>query len=129
MIERLKFLKTLKNLFKKENIENAFDLELTKFLKKIEPTEITDNLIHVTRGSCGSSLICYLLGISHIDPIIYNIKFSRFLNEFRNNLPDIDFDFPDTMRDEVFYKLKKIFCDSCNFPTCTWLRKKGLNVN
>ena len=78
-------------------------------LYAIDILEITDNLIHVTRGSCGSSLICYLLGISHIDPIIYNIKFSRFLNEFRNNLPDIDFDFPDTMRDEVFYKLKKKF--------------------
>ncbi len=44
MIERLKFLKTLKGLFKKENIEHAFDLELKKFLEKIEPTEIPDNL-------------------------------------------------------------------------------------
>ena len=51
-------------------------------------------------------MICYLLGISHVDPIKYNIKFSRFLNEFRDNLPDIDYDFPYNMRDEVFLKLQ-----------------------
>ena len=61
---------------------------------------------HVTRGSCGSSLVCYLLGISHIDPVIHNISFSRFLNEFRDNLPDIDFDFPYNRRDEIFLKLQ-----------------------
>lgn len=49
---------------------------------------------HVTRGSCGSSLVCYLLGISHVDPVAHNICFARFLNEFRSSLPDIDFDFP-----------------------------------
>ena len=58
-----------------------------------------------TRGSCGSSLICYLVGISHVDPIKYNIKFSRFLNKYRNNKLDIDFDFPYNMRDEVFLKI------------------------
>tara|TARA_B100000963_G_scaffold242118_1_gene211937 strand:- start:1114 stop:2886 length:1773 start_codon:yes stop_codon:yes gene_type:complete len=44
MIERLKLLKLLKNLFKKEKIENAFDVELKKFLEKINPTDIPDNL-------------------------------------------------------------------------------------
>ena len=51
--------------------------------------KLTKNIPHVTRGSCGSSLVCYLLGISHIDPVKYNVKFARFLNEFINNLPDI----------------------------------------
>ena len=69
--------------------------------------EIDDEFIpHVTRGSCGSSLVCYLLGISHVDPIIHNISFARFLNEFRDNLPDIDFDFPYNRRDEIFLKLQ-----------------------
>ena len=44
MIEKLKLLKTLKNLFKDDNIENAFDIELKKFLNKIKPTEVPDNL-------------------------------------------------------------------------------------
>ena len=60
------------------------------------------NIFHITRGSCGSSLVCYLLGISNVDPIEQNISFSRFLNDYRDNLPDIDFDFPHYLRDEVF---------------------------
>lgn len=68
--------------------------------------EMTKDIPHVTRGSCGSSLVCYLLGISHVDPVKYKISFARFLNEYRNNLPDIDFDFPHILRDEVFLKLQ-----------------------
>ncbi len=44
MIERLKLLKLLKNLFKKDKIINAFDDELKIFLEKINPTDIPDNL-------------------------------------------------------------------------------------
>ena len=44
MIEKLKLLKILKNLFQSDNLTNAFDLELKKFLKDIDPTEIPDNL-------------------------------------------------------------------------------------
>ena len=44
MIEKLKLLKLLKNLFKKDDINNAFDVELKKFLEKINPTDIPDNL-------------------------------------------------------------------------------------
>ena len=75
-------------------------------MRALEILKMTKHIPHVTRGSCGSSLICYLVGISHVDPIKYNIKFSRFLNKYRNNLPDIDFDFPYNMRDEVFLKLQ-----------------------
>ena len=75
-------------------------------MRALEILKMTKHIPHVTRGSCGSSLLCYLVGISHVDPIKYNIKFSRFLNIYRNNLPDIDFDFPYNMRDEVFLKLQ-----------------------
>ena len=44
MIEKLKLLKLLKSLFKKDNINLAFDDELKKFLEKIDPLEIPDNL-------------------------------------------------------------------------------------
>ena len=40
-----------------------------------------------------------------MDPIEHNISFARFLNKYRNTLPDIDFDFPHYLRDEVFLKL------------------------
>lgn len=71
----------------------------------IDILDMTTTIPHVTRGSCGSSLVCYLLGISNIDPVKYNIKFARFLNEYRSTLPDIDFDFPHTLRDEVFLQI------------------------
>jgi hypothetical protein len=44
MIEQLKLLKILKNLFKKDNLNNAFDTELKKFLEKINPIDVPDNL-------------------------------------------------------------------------------------
>lgn len=76
-------------------------------LRAVEILELTDHIAHVTRGSCGSSLTCYLLGISHVDPVKYNISFARFLNTFRDTLPDIDFDFPYHVRDEVFMKIEE----------------------
>ena len=51
------------------------------------------------RGSAGGSLICYLLGISALDPIKYDLIFERFLNKERISLPDVDVDFAD--RDKV----------------------------
>ena len=44
MIEKLKLLEILKNSFKKDKINNAFDIELKKFLEEMDPTEIPDNL-------------------------------------------------------------------------------------
>lgn len=53
------------------------------------------------RGSAAGSLCAYCLGITHIDPIRYNLLFERFLNPERISMPDIDTDFPDDRRDEV----------------------------
>ena len=44
LVKKLKLLKILKNLFKDEGIENAFDIELKKFLEMIDPADIPDNL-------------------------------------------------------------------------------------
>ena len=53
------------------------------------------------RGSAPGSLVAYLLGITQINPLSYNLLFERFLNPERVNLPDIDIDFSDRRRDEV----------------------------
>lgn len=53
------------------------------------------------RGSAAGSLVSYLLNITNIDPIKYNLIFERFLNPERISMPDIDLDFADTRRDEV----------------------------
>ena len=52
-------------------------------LQAMQILDLTQNIPHVTRGSCGSSLVCYMLGISHIDPIKNNIKFARFLTNYK----------------------------------------------
>ncbi len=53
------------------------------------------------RGSVGGSLAAYLLNITNVDPLKYNLFFERFLNPERISLPDIDLDFTDRRRDEV----------------------------
>lgn len=53
------------------------------------------------RGSAAGSLVAYVLGITNIDPIKYNLLFERFLNPDRISLPDIDIDFCYEGRDEV----------------------------
>ena len=88
-------------------LEMIQEKQLSKYLlRSLKILELTNHIPHVTRGSCGSSLVCFLLGISNVDPIQNGIKFERFLNEFRSNLPDIDLDFPHYLRDEVFLKLE-----------------------
>jgi DNA polymerase III subunit alpha len=64
---------------------------------------------HIIRGSAGSSLVVYGLGISDIDPVAWNIKPERFFHPRRKSLPDIDLDFPDNRRDEVFRIIYKLF--------------------
>ncbi len=53
------------------------------------------------RGSAAGSLVCYLLGITNLDPLYYNLIFERFLNPDRVSMPDIDLDFADSRREEV----------------------------
>lgn len=54
------------------------------------------------RGSSAGSLVCYGLRITEIDPIRYGLMFERFVDPTRVDLPDIDCDFEDERRDEVF---------------------------
>ncbi|MBM6613702.1 DNA polymerase III subunit alpha [Desemzia sp. RIT804] len=58
------------------------------------------------RGSAAGSLVSFVLEITDVDPIQYNLLFERFLNEERYNMPDIDLDFPDNRRDEVLQYVK-----------------------
>jgi DNA polymerase III subunit alpha len=59
------------------------------------------------RGSAAGSLIAYLLGITEINPLPYNLIFERFLNPERVSLPDIDVDFCDRRRDEVISYIRE----------------------
>ncbi len=59
------------------------------------------------RGSVAGSLVSYILGITEINPLEYDLYFERFLNPDRAQLPDIDIDFAYNRRDEVFSYLKE----------------------
>jgi len=53
------------------------------------------------RGSAAGSLVAYVLNITGVDPIKYNLLFERFLNKERYTLPDIDIDIPDNKREQI----------------------------
>jgi DNA polymerase III alpha subunit len=61
------------------------------------------------RGSSCGSLVCYLLGITSIDPIEHDLVFERFIDENRSDLPDIDIDFSDQQRGQVFDYIKETY--------------------
>jgi len=74
------------------------------------------------RGSSVSSIVCYLLGLSHIDPIANGLFLGRFLNDTLASVPDIDLDFPREIREELIRRVYKRYGDEhvglvCSFPT------------
>src|SRR6266446_543615 len=74
------------------------------------------------RGSSVSSIVCYLLGLSHIDPIANKLFLGRFLNESLASVPDIDLDFPREIRVELIRRVYTRYGAEhaglvCSFPT------------
>lgn len=93
-IERLKYeLDVIENMNFCDYFLIVYDY--VKFAKK------QGILVGAGRGSAAGSLVAYVLGITDIDPIKYDLLFERFLNPERISYPDIDIDFEDVRRDEV----------------------------
>ncbi len=74
------------------------------------------------RGSSVSSIICYLIGLSHIDPVKNNLFLGRFLNEALQSVPDIDLDFPRDIREQLILRVYEKYGSEhtglvCTFPT------------
>ena len=57
------------------------------------------------RGSSVGSLVCYLTGLSHVDPVVANLSLGRFLNRELDAVPDIDLDFPRDIREKLIVAL------------------------
>jgi error-prone DNA polymerase len=70
--------------------------DIVKFARDQKPPILCQG-----RGSAANSLVCYLLGITAIDPVENNLLFTRFLSEERREPPDIDVDFEHERREEV----------------------------
>ena len=82
------------------------------------------------RGSAAGCLISFLIGITQIDPILYDLLFERFYNAGRNtedhvSLPDIDIDVPGGKRDEIILYLKEKYGHSNVSQMCTFGRLQG----
>ncbi len=57
------------------------------------------------RGSSVGSLVCYLTGLSHVDPVENNLSLGRFLNRELASVPDIDLDFPRDIREKLIVRV------------------------
>jgi DNA polymerase III alpha subunit len=84
-------------LIYQKNYQDYFMIvaDMIKFAKK-------SMLVGPSRGSSAGSLVCYLMGITEVDPIYHKLIFERFIDINRFDLPDIDVDFPDRSRIKVF---------------------------
>src|SRR3989344_4268972 len=68
-----------------------------------------ENILTTTRGSAAGSLVAYLVGITNVNPLFYNLPFERFLNPERPKAPDIDMDIADNRRDEMIAYAKRTY--------------------
>jgi error-prone DNA polymerase len=74
------------------------------------------------RGSSVSSIVCYLFGLSHIDPLAHDLMPGRFINEELSSVPDIDIDFPREIREKLIERVYARYGADhaamvCAFPT------------
>lgn len=77
-------------------------------------------IVTTTRGSAAGSLVGYSIGISSIDPLLYQLPFERFLNPERPSAPDIDADFADNRRDEVLDYVRQKYGHDKVAQICTF---------
>ncbi len=79
-----------------------------------------------SRGSVSGSFLCYLLEITDVNPIKWNLSFERFLSADRVSLMDIDSDYPPSKRDEIkkfLYSIDSFNC--CDIITHNTIALKG----
>src|SRR3546814_20778847 len=70
--------------------------DLVRFAKTQDPPILCQG-----RGSAANSIVCFLLGVTSVDPMQHELLFSRFMSAERDEPPDIDVDFEHERREEV----------------------------
>lgn len=85
------------------------------------------DLPYAARGSAAGSLLLWALGVTQIDPLQHGLYFERFLNPERVALPDVDVDFSDERRHEIFSYIKETYGDAhvCKIGTYSQIKAKG----
>lgn len=80
------------------------------------------------RGSASASVVCYLLRITEIDPIVFDrLMFERFIDPTRSEMPDIDLDFDDERRGEVFDYVEQKYGEAYVGKMANFMRYRGKN--
>lgn len=72
------------------------------------------------RGSAAGSIVCYALGITNLEPLRYALLFERFVNEGRNEMPDIDIDFCQSRRPEIIQYVQDKYGRDCTAGIITF---------
>jgi DNA polymerase III alpha subunit len=110
-ITEQKALKIYKDRLEFE-LQRIFKLRFEKYFLLIQDlinwARSVDIMVGPGRGSSSASIVCFLTGITSIDPIEYDLLFDRFLSEGRIDYPDVDMDYEDSRRKEIFkYLIRK----------------------
>ena len=81
-----------------------------------------------TRGSAAGCLVAFVLGITSVDPLIYQLPFERFLNKDRPSPPDIDLDIADDKRQGMLYHIIDQYGKDAVAQICTFGRMMAKNA-
>ncbi|MBO4214189.1 MAG: DNA polymerase III subunit alpha [Lachnospiraceae bacterium] len=107
------------DILEKAQKQLEFELKTIKEMGFVDYFLIVWDFIHYSkshgitvgpgRGSAAGSIVAYVLEITEIDPLKYDLVFERFLNPERVSMPDIDVDFVDTRRQDVIDYVKELY--------------------
>ncbi len=87
-----------------------------------------DILVGPGRGSAAGSLVSWLLGITEVNPLEYGLLFERFIDPSRMDMPDIDIDFEDGRRGEVYQYLEDKYGADRVVRLATFVSWRGRNI-
>ena len=102
----------------------AYFLIMRDFIQWAENNDTPTN----TRGSAAGCLVAFVLGITTVDPLIYQLPFERFLNKDRPSPPDIDLDIADDKRQQMLYHITEQYGKEAVAQICTFGRMMAKNA-
>jgi DNA polymerase-3 subunit alpha len=102
----------------------AYFLIMRNFIQWAENNDTSTN----TRGSAAGCLVAFVLGITTVDPLIYQLPFERFLNKDRPSPPDIDLDIADDKRQQMLYHIIEQYGQEAVAQICTFGRMMAKNA-